>query len=160
VADVIPVFPLSHVLLPGMTLPLHIFEPRYRQLLVDVQSSPGPATFGIIAIVMSDLWVTWLASNSGDVAGQLLAIATAADHAHADIGMMFGLLAIAFSAATRTRRDSTGSFQLALTERSVLLPCRSPCAPPSGTGTLPASGPIGRRLPRGRSSPQPEGPGR
>jgi len=50
VADVIPVFPLSHVLLPGMTLPLHIFEPRYRQLLVDVQSSPGPATFGIIAL--------------------------------------------------------------------------------------------------------------
>jgi len=40
VADAIPVFPLSHVLLPGMALPLHIFEPRYRQLLIDVQSSP------------------------------------------------------------------------------------------------------------------------
>jgi uncharacterized protein len=50
VADVIPVFPLSHVLLPGMTLPLHIFEPRYRQLLVDVQRGPGPATFGIVAL--------------------------------------------------------------------------------------------------------------
>lgn len=49
VADVIPVFPLNHVLLPGMELPLHIFEPRYRQLLLDVQSGPGPATFGVIA---------------------------------------------------------------------------------------------------------------
>jgi uncharacterized protein len=50
VADVIPVFPLSHVLLPGMPLPLHIFEPRYRQLLVDVQRGPGRAMFGIIAL--------------------------------------------------------------------------------------------------------------
>jgi uncharacterized protein len=50
VADVIPVFPLSHVLLPGMPLPLHIFEPRYRQLLVDVQRGPGRAVFGIIAL--------------------------------------------------------------------------------------------------------------
>jgi uncharacterized protein len=50
VVDVIPVFPLSHVLLPGMPLPLHIFEPRYRQLLVDVQRSPGRAVFGIVAL--------------------------------------------------------------------------------------------------------------
>jgi Lon protease-like protein len=50
VADVIPIFPLSHVLLPGLPMPLHIFEPRYRQLLIDVQSGPSPATFGIIAL--------------------------------------------------------------------------------------------------------------
>jgi uncharacterized protein len=50
VADVIPIFPLSHVLLPGMPLPLHVFEPRYRQLLHDVQSGPGPASFGVIAL--------------------------------------------------------------------------------------------------------------
>jgi Lon protease-like protein len=50
VADVIPVFPLSAVLVPAMALPLHIFEPRYRQLLVDVQSGPQPATFGIVAV--------------------------------------------------------------------------------------------------------------
>ncbi|PZS31533.1 MAG: peptidase S16 [Pseudonocardiales bacterium] len=50
VADVIPVFPLNAVLLPGMALPLHIFEPRYRQLLVDVQSESGPATFGIVGL--------------------------------------------------------------------------------------------------------------
>jgi ATP-dependent Lon protease len=30
--DRIPLFPLNVVLLPGATLPLHIFEPRYRQM--------------------------------------------------------------------------------------------------------------------------------
>lgn len=50
VADVIPVFPLNHVLVPGMPLPLHIFEPRYRQLLVDISEGPGPAAFGVVAL--------------------------------------------------------------------------------------------------------------
>lgn len=49
-ADLIPVFPLGHVLVPGMPLPLHIFEPRYRQLLVDVQQQAGKSAFGIIAL--------------------------------------------------------------------------------------------------------------
>lgn len=49
-ADLIPVFPLSHVLVPGMALPLHIFEPRYRQLLSDVQRGPDKAAFGIVAL--------------------------------------------------------------------------------------------------------------
>jgi ATP-dependent Lon protease len=31
--DRIPLFPLNVVLLPGATLPLHIFEPRYRQMV-------------------------------------------------------------------------------------------------------------------------------
>jgi Lon protease-like protein len=50
VAEVIPVFPLSHVLLPGMPLPLHIFEQRYRDLLFDVGKAPGPASFGVVAL--------------------------------------------------------------------------------------------------------------
>jgi Lon protease-like protein len=50
VVDVIPVFPLSHVLLPGMPLPLRIFEERYRQLLIDVTSRPGAASFGVVAL--------------------------------------------------------------------------------------------------------------
>lgn len=33
----LPVFPLPLVLLPNELLPLHIFEPRYRQMLRDVQ---------------------------------------------------------------------------------------------------------------------------
>ncbi len=34
----LPLFPLGVVLFPGMVLPLHIFEPRYRQMLVDCVS--------------------------------------------------------------------------------------------------------------------------
>ena len=33
----LPLFPLPVVLFPGTPLPLHIFEPRYRQLFKDIQ---------------------------------------------------------------------------------------------------------------------------
>ncbi len=35
----LPIFPLPLVLLPNELLPLHIFEPRYRQMLKDIESS-------------------------------------------------------------------------------------------------------------------------
>jgi ATP-dependent Lon protease len=35
----LPLFPLPLVLFPGMPLPLHVFEPRYRRLLADVRAS-------------------------------------------------------------------------------------------------------------------------
>lgn len=35
----LPVFPLPVVLFPGVPLPLHIFEPRYRQMLTDIRLS-------------------------------------------------------------------------------------------------------------------------
>ncbi|NDB17904.1 MAG: peptidase S16 [Actinobacteria bacterium] len=41
-------FPLDVVLVPGLVLPLHIFEPRYRQLLRDVIATPEPE-FGVVA---------------------------------------------------------------------------------------------------------------
>jgi Lon protease-like protein len=50
VAEVIPLFPLSHVLLPGMPLPLHIFEQRYRDLLTDLAAAPTGARFGVVAL--------------------------------------------------------------------------------------------------------------
>jgi Lon protease-like protein len=43
---ILPLFPLPLVQFPGAITPLHIFEPRYRQLLRDVLSSDK--TFGII----------------------------------------------------------------------------------------------------------------
>lgn len=50
-ARVIPLFPLSSVLVPGLVLPLHIFEPRYRQLLADITDLPDDDRgFGVIAI--------------------------------------------------------------------------------------------------------------
>jgi Lon protease-like protein len=41
----LPLFPLSIVLLPHEILPLHIFEPRYRKMLADVQA--GNRLFGL-----------------------------------------------------------------------------------------------------------------
>jgi Lon protease-like protein len=35
----LPLFPLPLVLFPGVPLPLHIFEPRYRRMLADVRAS-------------------------------------------------------------------------------------------------------------------------
>lgn len=35
----IPIFPLNIIPLPGELVPLHIFEPRYRQLLEDIEAS-------------------------------------------------------------------------------------------------------------------------
>ena len=49
-AELLPLFPLSTVLLPGMPLPLHIFEPRYRQLLVDVRRGEVLGAFGVVAL--------------------------------------------------------------------------------------------------------------
>src|SRR6266700_7639542 len=39
-------FPLNVVLFPGTVLPLHIFEPRYRQMINDCQQEEQP--FGIV----------------------------------------------------------------------------------------------------------------
>ena len=41
----LPLFPLPVVLFPGMPMPLHIFEPRYRQMLTDI--SAGDKLFGL-----------------------------------------------------------------------------------------------------------------
>lgn len=50
-ARVIPLFPLASVLVPGLVLPLHIFEPRYRQLVSDLLAMPEEErAFGIVAI--------------------------------------------------------------------------------------------------------------
>lgn len=45
----LPVFPLGCTLLPGGRLPLHIFEDRYRTMVVDVLASDDPV-FGVVLI--------------------------------------------------------------------------------------------------------------
>lgn len=49
----LPLFPLGAVLVPGEVLPLHVFEPRYRQLVADLLAARAdrpPARFGVVAI--------------------------------------------------------------------------------------------------------------
>ncbi len=45
----IPIFPLNIVVYPGEELNLHIFEPRYKQLINECQASKKP--FGIPAVI-------------------------------------------------------------------------------------------------------------
>ncbi len=49
-SEKLPLFPLGAVLYPGMLLPLHIFEERYRRLVRDLLGGPEPRRFGVIAI--------------------------------------------------------------------------------------------------------------
>jgi uncharacterized protein len=46
---VMPMFPLGTVLLPGEVLPLHVFEPRYQQLVRDCLDAPEHE-FGVVLI--------------------------------------------------------------------------------------------------------------
>ena len=48
----LPLFPLPLVLFPGAAQPLHVFEPRYRRMLVDVQAADG--RFGLVAVTAAD----------------------------------------------------------------------------------------------------------
>lgn len=43
---VMPMFPLGMVLLPGGILPLHVFEPRYRDMIRDCLRADGVPEFG------------------------------------------------------------------------------------------------------------------
>jgi ATP-dependent Lon protease len=53
VGELIPLFPLGTPLFPGVVLPLHVFEPRYRRLVRDLLALPeegGRRFFGVTAI--------------------------------------------------------------------------------------------------------------
>ena len=47
----VPLFPLRTVLVPGLVLPLHIFEPRYRLMVSTLAEAPEDERgFGIVAM--------------------------------------------------------------------------------------------------------------
>jgi uncharacterized protein len=47
---VMPMFPLGSVLLPGGILPLHVFEPRYRDMIRECLRADGEPEFGQVLI--------------------------------------------------------------------------------------------------------------
>ena len=51
-SEVLPLFPLNVPLVPGLVLPLHVFEPRYRRLVRELLANPDPQAreFGIVAV--------------------------------------------------------------------------------------------------------------
>src|SRR2546429_8135575 len=46
VSTLLPIFPLEVVLLPGVPLPLHIFEPRYKEMITECLDQKKP--FGVV----------------------------------------------------------------------------------------------------------------
>lgn len=50
VTERLPLFPLGTVLFPGLVLPLHLFEDRYRRLIGDLLERPEPRGFGVVGI--------------------------------------------------------------------------------------------------------------
>src|SRR5579859_6180648 len=53
VSDLLPLFPLELVLFPGMALPLHIFEPRYKEMIGECLRHDS--AFGIVRAVEDGL---------------------------------------------------------------------------------------------------------
>src|SRR5258708_12595752 len=49
VTSLLSLFPLDLVLLPGCPLPLHIFEPRYKEMIAECRAQDS--SFGIVRIV-------------------------------------------------------------------------------------------------------------
>lgn len=47
-SDLLPLFPLDLVLFPGAPLPLHIFEPRYREMIGECLARHEP--FGVVRV--------------------------------------------------------------------------------------------------------------
>ena len=45
----LPLFPLDVVLLPGAPLPLHIFEPRYKEMIGECRANNAP--FGVVRVL-------------------------------------------------------------------------------------------------------------
>lgn len=71
-------FPLGSVLSPGMVLPLHVFEPRYRRLVGDCLEGDGE--FGVVLIERGS------EVGGGDVRSMVGTMATIADSAGLDDG--------------------------------------------------------------------------
>jgi Lon protease-like protein len=66
-------FPLGLVVLPGAVVPLHVFEPRYRALVVSLLALDGPMEFGIPPIVRGS------EVGGGDVRGDIATIVKVLD---------------------------------------------------------------------------------
>lgn len=67
--ELLPLFPLGLVLVPGELLPLHIFEERYKRLIAECRDSGAP--FGIVFSRDEGLAVVGCTARVGAVLGEL-----------------------------------------------------------------------------------------
>lgn len=71
-ASLLPLFPLGTALVPGMVMPLHLFEPRYRLLAEHISAEGSPRRFGIVGIRAGR-------EVADDVSGALYQVGTVAE---------------------------------------------------------------------------------
>ena len=71
-SSLLPLFPLGTALVPGMVMPLHLFEPRYRLLAEHLGASDAPKRFGIVGIRAGQ-------EVADDVSGALYEVGTVAE---------------------------------------------------------------------------------
>lgn len=82
----VPMFPLQSALLPGETLPLRIFEPRYTRLVRDCLAATDPV-FGVVLISRG------MEVGGGDIRSDVGALARIVEHV--DLGMgQYQLIAV------------------------------------------------------------------
>lgn len=87
----VPLFALNVVLFPGMALPLHVFEPRYRQMIADCLADRAP--FGVVLAADEEVSVGAGADEGGPtLAAQVGTLARIADYEKLPDGR-FNLLA-------------------------------------------------------------------
>jgi uncharacterized protein len=83
-AVTLPMFPLGSVLFPSLALPLHVFEPRYRQLVADclaaASGDDSEAEFGVVLIERG------LEVGGGDVRSDVGTVARMVEVAEFDDG--------------------------------------------------------------------------
>lgn len=67
-SESLPLFPLGSVPFPGLVLPLHVFEERYRTLVADLLARPEEdRRFGVVAILVGHEVGTGSAQRVADV---------------------------------------------------------------------------------------------
>lgn len=81
----LPMFPLGSVLFPGMILPLHVFEDRYRRLMADVidgaqEDIDRKAEFGVVLIERG------AEVGGGDIRAMTACVAEVVQHQEEDDG--------------------------------------------------------------------------
>jgi Lon protease-like protein len=118
--DLLPIFPLELVLFPETPLPLHIFEPRYKEMIGECQAQKAP--FGVVRAVEKGL------AEVGCTA-EILEVTKRYDDGRLDI-LTEGRRRFEIRRSTRTAPSCAPPCTSSTTRRARPVPARSP-APPS-----------------------------
>jgi uncharacterized protein len=110
----LPLFPLGTVLFPGLVLPLHIFEERYRLMVRELLDGPEPHRFGVIGIE--------LGHEVGDTAARRLAGVGCAAEVQAVSSHPDGRFDMVTVGTTRFRPKNVDDSRPYLTGEAELLP--------------------------------------